>query len=458
MNTRRPAFLQFLAPVLICALIVQSSPAYALRPAGLEESGAHDEVVTQLGGAAGLEETFTTPAAALRYLLAQPAPAPGETFLHRVVMLGRANRFHDAQGQPLNEAGHVAFRYTASALDHLGQSPGTPDSRAISYRDRFAAALQALAWEAYFSQLPVTTPATLEGVTAAFLGFVEADRLPKSPQGPKRVLPNGAIAQGLGPHRFFRYLPALAADLFQPWVQAWTAAAPLRARLLDATGPARAVEVPALAQQPVWLALPMLQGLLNDADPAVRAAAAAALGRLGDRRALEVLQGVSRNREEPVFVRDAATAAIRALVVAEPSTGLEESVGYLFTPRAIIGNRALGLPGVPALIQRLHELGIPVAMLGGTSEERRIVQEQLGIPVVAPTAIEHYQREIGASMLWVIRDRADPADLYSRVLTVDLTDLARQWPLLLDAVGVTVADLAGLEEANQAAARLLWSA
>ncbi len=85
------------------------------------------------------------------------------------------------------------------------------------------------------------------------------------------------------------------------------------------------------------------------------------------------------------------------------------------------------------------------------------------IHVDAPTGyhagLEEARRQLGVSTIRFLRDRADPAPPTTvGTVTVDLADLRRQWPLLLDGFDLTVQNLAGLAQANEAAARLLWQA
>lgn len=87
MKMRRPAFLQFLAPLLILALALQGSPAYGLRPAGLEESGAKEGFVARLGHPLSLSRSPTQ--AGLEGSTAPEAEEPPLTVEERRVAANR---------------------------------------------------------------------------------------------------------------------------------------------------------------------------------------------------------------------------------------------------------------------------------------------------------------------------------------------------------------------------------
>jgi hypothetical protein len=81
-----------------------------------------------------------------------------------------------------------------------------------------------MAEEGYPSSLKAGAAPTMVGLALYFLDQALSDRLPKSPQGPKRFSAEGQPLVGLAPSTFLLYLPVLAHELFGPWLSEWGAA------------------------------------------------------------------------------------------------------------------------------------------------------------------------------------------------------------------------------------------
>ena len=151
-------------------------------------------------------------------------------------------------------------------------------------------------------------------------------------------------------------------------------------------------------------------------------------------------------------------------------------VGYVVTARAVFGDAGHELPGVPALVRWLAQQQVPVALLGGTPAQQAVARQMLNLPSISVsdtddvTGVRHLpdpadyraatqwmQQTFAVATVQIVRTLADPVPYDDhRDLVLRLWDL--QWAPLLDALDVTVADLAGLGQANTEAARLLWAA
>ncbi|MBF0386181.1 MAG: hypothetical protein HQL27_09995, partial [Candidatus Omnitrophica bacterium] len=93
--------------------------------------------------------------------------------------------------------------------------------QAEQYLRKHKETLIALAEKEYFTKLAEGEAPSLEGLTVVMIRLAEEDRLPKSPRGPKRYLPNGEEARGLSVTTFFQYLPYLSSEFFKTLISDW---------------------------------------------------------------------------------------------------------------------------------------------------------------------------------------------------------------------------------------------